>query len=237
MPWVSIREAREMLQVSQRTLQRMVATHTLSSRMEQGRRLVLIGADEDRVRGNAPPGLTPALLPHLFDLLEGFTRLRLMASQAVEEAKAAEPFRAFPGLWDAPSVTQWQTLCDRIVTAHQLVRGLVADLQLDQQVVHQVYRALILIQLLWTDYEARSGEEEPRPTEQTRERDPEKLIMQLIGHARALLTGCLQNRETPAVQPVSGDRVIGVDGGDDAGADSGDGSGGDSGEDRDHGIV
>ena len=116
MPWVSIREASEMLQVSLRTVQRLAAAHTLSSRMVQGRRLVLIGADEDRVRGNAPPGLTPALLPHLFDLLEGFTRLRLMARRAVQHAHAAEPFRAFPCMWGAPSVAHWQKLSDRIVT-------------------------------------------------------------------------------------------------------------------------
>ena len=225
MPWVSIREASEMLKLSLRTVQRMAATHTLTSRMEHGRRLVLIGADEDRVRANAPPGLTPALLPHLFDLVEGFMRLRLMARRAVEEAKAAEPFRAFPGLWEAPSVAQWQTLSDRIVACHQLVSGLVADLQLDQPGVHQVYRALILIQLLWADYEARSGEEEPTSTPQTRERDPERLISQLIGHARALLTGCVNSRGTPGVQRVSGDGVIGVDGGSDAGADR-DGGGG-----------
>ena len=225
MPWVSIREASEMLQVSLRTVQRMAATHTLSSRMELGRRLVLIGADEDRVRANTPPGLTPALLPHVFDLLEGLTRLRLMAGRAVEEAKAAEPFRAFPGLWGAPSVAHWQTLCDRIVTAHQRVSGLVATLQLDQPVVHQVYRALILIQLLWADYESRSGEEESQHTHQTTECDPERLITQLIGHARALLTGCVQSRGTPGVQPVSGDGVIGVDGGSDAGADRDSGGG------------
>lgn len=94
MPWVSIREASEMLQVSLRTVQRLVAAHTLSSRMEDGRRLVLIGTDENRVRAISPPGLTPALLPHMFDLLEGFTRLRFMARRAVEEAKAAEPFPA-----------------------------------------------------------------------------------------------------------------------------------------------
>jgi hypothetical protein len=230
MPWVSIREASEMLKVSLRTVQRLVAAHNLVSRTEHGRRLVLIGADEDRVRASAPPGLTPALLPHMFDLLEGFTRLRLMAGRAVEEAKAAEPFRAFPSLWDAPSVAHWQKLSDRIVTAHQLVRGLVADLQLDQPVVHQVYRALIMIQLLWADYEARSGEEEPTSTHQTRERDPQRLIMQLIGHARALLTGCLRSRETPGVQPVSGDGVIGVDGGSDIATDRDGGSG----EDTDH---
>ena len=230
MPWVSIREASEMLQVSLRTVQRMATTHTLSSRMEQGRRLVLIGADDDRVRGNAAPALTPVLLPHLFDLLEGFTRLRLMAGRAVEEAKAAEPLRAFLCLWDAPSVAHWQTLSDRIVTAHQQVSGLVAILQLDQPVVHQVYRALILIQLLWADYEARSGEEEPPSTHQTQERDPEKLIAQLLGQARALLTGCLHSQGTPGVQPVSGDGVIGIDGGSDAGADRDGGSG----DDTDH---
>jgi hypothetical protein len=214
-----------MLKASLRTVQRLVAAHTLSSRMEHGRRLVLIGADEDRVRANAPPGLTPALLPHLFDLLEGFTTLRLMARRAVEDAKAAEPFRALPCLWNAPSVAHWQKLSDRIVTSHHLVSGLVADLQLDQPVVHQVYRALIMIQLLWADYEARSGEEEPTSTHQTRERDPERLITQLIGHARALLTGCLHSRETTDVQPVSGDGVIGVDGGSDVGFDRDGGSG------------
>lgn len=120
---------------------------------------------------------------------------------------------------------QWQKLSDRIVTCHQLVIGLVADLQLDQPVVHQVYRALILIQLLWADYEARSGEEESTATHQTKERDPERLIAQLIGHVRALLTGCLRSRGTPGVQPVSGDGVIGVDGGSDAGFDR-DGGGG-----------
>jgi hypothetical protein len=218
MPWVSIREAGEMLKVSVRTVQRLVAVHTLSSRMEHGRRLVLIGADEDRVRVSAPPGLTPALLPHLFDLLEGFTTLRFMAGRAVQYAHAVEPFRAFP-CWDTPSVAHWQKLSDRIVTCHHLVSGLVAELQLDQPVVHQVYRALIMIQLLWADYEARSGGDEPQPTDRTKESDPERLITQLIGHARALLTGCLRSRETPGVQPVSGDGVIGVDGGCDAGAD------------------
>ena len=226
MPWMSLREASEMLKASLRTVQRLVAAHTLSSRMEHGRRLVLIGADEDRVRANAPPGLTPALLPHLFDLLEGFTTLRLMARRAVEDAKAAEPFRALPCLWNAPSVAHWQKLSDRIVTCHQLVRGLVAELQLDQPVVHQVYRALIMIQLLWAEYEARSGEEEEsHPTHQTKERDPEILITQLIGHARALLTGCLRSRETPGLEPVSGDDVIGDDGGSGAGDDRDGGSG------------
>jgi len=232
MPWVSIREGSEMLKVSLRTVQRLVAAHTLSSRVEHGRRMVLIGTDEDRARVSAPPGLTPALLPHLFDLLEGFTTLRFMARRAVEEAKAAEPLRAFP-CWDAPSAAHWQTLSDRIVTAHQLVSGLVANLQLDQPVVHQVYRALILIQLLWADYAARSGEEAPPSTHQARERDPQALIIQLIGHARALLTGCLRSRETPAVQPVSDDGVIGIDSGSDAGADGG----GDGGTGTDHGIV
>jgi len=218
-----------MLKVSVRTVQRLVAAHTLSSRMELGRRVVLIGADEDRARANAPPGLTPALLPHVFDLLEGFTRLRFMARRAVEEAHAAEPFRAFP-CWEAPGVAHWQKLSDRIVTCHQLVSGLVADLQLDQPVVHEVYRTLILIQLLWADYEARSGEEEPPSTHQTQERDPEKLIAQLLGQARALLTGCLHSQGTPGVQPVSGDGVIGIDGGSDAGADRDGGSG----DDTDH---
>ena len=230
MPWVSIREAGEMLQVSLRTVQRLVAVHTLSSRMDKGRRLVLIGADEDHVRANAAPSLTPALLPHLFDLLEGFTRLRLMARRAVQHAHDAEAFRALPCMWGAPSVAHWQKLSDRIVTCHQVVRGLVANLQLDQSAVHQVYRALIMIQLLWAEYEARSGEEEEsHPTHQPKKRDPEILITQLIGHARALLTGCLRNRETPGVQRVSGDGVIGVDGG----FDTGTGRDGGSGEDTD----
>lgn len=225
MPWVSIREASEMLKVSLRTVQRLVAAHTFSSRMEHGRRLVLIGVDKDRVQVSAPPGLTPALLPHLFDLFEGFTTLRFMAGRAVQHAHAVEPFRAFPG-WNAPSVTHWQKLSDRIVTCHHLVSGLVDDLQLDQPVVHQVYRALTLIRLRWADYEAHSGEEEEsQPTDRTRERDRERLITQLIGHARALLTGCLHSRETPGVQPVSGDGVIGIDGGSDAGSDMDGGSG------------
>lgn len=231
MPWVSIREASEMLQVSLRTVQRLVATRTLSSCMDKGRRLALIGADEDRLRAISPPGLTPALLPHLFDLLEGFTTLRFLAGRAVQHAHAAEPFRSFPCMWGAPSVAQWQKLSDRIVTCHQLVRGLVANLQLDRQVVHQVYRALIMIQLLWAEYEARSGEEEEsHPTHQPMKRDPQILITQLIGHARALLTGCLRSRETPGIEPVSGDGVISIDGG----SDAGDGGDGDSGDGTDH---
>jgi hypothetical protein len=93
-----------------------------------------------------------------------------------------------------------------------------------------VYRALIRIQLRWADYEAHSGEVEFTPTNQTKESDPQTLITQLIGHARALLTGCVHSRETPVVQPVSGDGVIGIDGGSDAGDDRDGGSG----EDTDH---
>jgi hypothetical protein len=129
-------------------------------------------------------------------------------------------------MWHAPSVAHWEKLSDRIVTCHKQVRGLVAELQLDQPVVHQVYRALIIVQLLWVEYEARSGEEEEsHPPHQTKERDPQSLITQLIGHARALLTGCLRNRETSGVQRVSGDGVIGGDGGFDAEVDGDGGSG------------
>jgi hypothetical protein len=134
-------------------------------------------------------------------------------------------------MWAAPTVAHWEKLCDRIVACHQLVRELVAELQLDQSVVHQVYRALILIQLLWAEYEARSGEEEEsHPPHQTKERDPQPLITQLIGHARALLTGCLRRRETTGVQRGSVDGVIGGDGGSDAGDDRDGGSG----DDTDH---
>jgi len=201
--------------------------------MEHGRRLVLIGTDEDRARANSPPDLTPALLPHLFDLLEGFTRLWLMAGRSVEEAKADEPLRAFP-MWDGPSMAHWKKLYDRIVSCHHLVSGLVADLQLDRPVVHQVYRELIRIQLRWADYEAHSGEVESTPTNQNRECDPQRLITQLIGHARALLTVFVYSRETPGVQPVSGDGVIGIDGGSDAATDRNGGGGGSSGEDTGH---
>jgi hypothetical protein len=132
-------------------------------------------------------------------------------------------------MWSAPSVTQWQKLSERIVTCHQLVRGLVADPQLDQPVVHQVYRALIMSQLLWADYEARSREEEAsHPMRQIKERDSQILITQLIGHARALLTGCLRSRETTGVQRVFGGGVLSDDGrsaaGDDRDGGSGDGS-------------
>lgn len=41
---MSIREASEMLRVSLRTVQRLVAVHSLSSLMAQGRREVPIGA-------------------------------------------------------------------------------------------------------------------------------------------------------------------------------------------------
>ena len=137
-------------------------------------------------------------------------------------------------MWSAPSVAHWQKLSDRIVTCHHLVSRLVAELQLNRRVVHQVYRELIRIQLLWVDYQARSGEEEFQPTHQTKERDPQILITQLIGHARALLTGCLRSQETTGVQPLSGDGVIGVDGGSDTATDGDGGGGGSSGEDTGH---
>lgn len=205
MPWVSIREASEMLQVSQRTVQRLVATHTLPSRMEQGRRLVLIGADEDCAHATSQPVLTPSLLPHLFDLLEGLTTLRLMARLAVEDAKAAEPLLTLPGMEGAPTVAHWQTLCDRVVGCHQLVDRLVADLRLDQPRLYRVYRALITLRFLWTEYNVRNGEPEPLITQRPQESQTDTLITQLIGHVRALLLGCVKVQELPDSRQESGE--------------------------------
>ena len=205
MPWVSIREASEMLQVSLRTVQRLAATHTLPSRMEKGRRLVRIGADEDRAGATLQPVLTPTLLPHLFDLLEGFTTLRRLAHVAVAEAQALAPLLALPSMEGAPSVAHWQGLCDRVVTCHQLVVRLVEQLRLDQPVLYRMYRALITIQFLWTAYEARSGEPEPTSRPQAQESNRDILIAQLIAHVRALLLGCVKGQELPDGQQESGE--------------------------------
>ena len=205
MPWVSLREAAEMLQVSLRTVQRLAATHTLPSRMEQGRRLVRIGADENRAGATVQPVLTPTLLPHLFDLLEGFSKLRLNAHLAVAEAQALAPLLALPSMEGAPSMAHWQALCDRVVTCHQLVARLVEPLRLDQPVLYRVYRALITIQFLWTAYEARSGEREPSTTPQTQASQTDVLIAQLIGHVRALLLGCVKVRAIPDGQQETGE--------------------------------
>lgn len=205
MPWVSIREASEMLQVSLRTVQRLVATHTLASCLEQGRRLVRIGVDEDRAGAIAQPVLTPTLLPHLFDLLEGFSKLRLNAHVAVAEAQALQPLLALPCMEGAPSVAHWQALCDRVVTCHQLVARLVEQLRLDQPVLYRVYRALVTIQFLWTAYEARSGEPEPTSTPQPQASHTDVLIAQPIRHVRALLLGCVNVRELPDGQQETGE--------------------------------
>ena len=173
--------------------------------MEQGRRLVRIGVDEDRAGATVQLVLTPTLLPHLFDLLEGFTTLRRLARLAVAEAQALAPLLALPSMEGAPSVAHWQGLCDRVVTCHQLVVRLVEQLRLDQPVLYRVYRALVTIQFLWTAYEAQSGEPEPTSTPQPQASQTDELIAQLIAHVRALLLGCVKVQAIPDGQQESGE--------------------------------
>src|SRR5438128_1649407 len=84
MPWLSVHEAAETLQVSTRTIQRMVAANKFPSRLDRGLRLVCLGDDPEHPAIERPD---PELLAHLCDVGEGLTELRVLCYRRLTDER------------------------------------------------------------------------------------------------------------------------------------------------------
>jgi len=205
MPWVSVREAGEMLKLSMRTIQRMVATGTLKSRFQKGRRLVFLSDGDDASSTGHGGPLDPTLLEHLFDVYEGLSALQIRCLCTVAAHKAFAPlFAEFPDQASAITVKQWQDLYQRVKDCHQKVEQFVRTLRVDPNQVNGVYRAMTRIHILWTEYTRRSsgnvadGEDHAKGEPTVQER-----ITGIIFHLRKLLIGSLAQRDSQDLHDVS----------------------------------
>ena len=192
MPWVSIREAAEMLKLSTRTIERMVAAGTLRKRMERGLRLVLLGPDGDLASGQGGGPLDPELLEHLFDVFEGLWTLRVRSYGLLVAQKALEHvFAAFHGHEGQATLKQWRHLYLKIKTCHGTVEGMVRERRCSAGSLQEVYRAMILVRITWGHYAHRHRSDTASPEESLAgKEDSHSLMTGIIGHLRRLLVGC-----------------------------------------------
>lgn len=207
MPLVSIREAGEMLKLSMRTIQRMVAAHTLPSRLEYGRRLVLLGEGRDApATGQAGPR-DPRLLPHLFEVYEALEALRIKCLQTVRLYKQIVlGLQLMPDEESPPTLAQWEALDKELEACWRIVVPCVRDLRWDPTRLSEVYRRMLWVRRLWTAYAHVSGDDDrededgPGPDQGT---DPVARCTAIIGHLRTLLIGSVTPGESLARSALS----------------------------------
>ena len=192
MPWVSIREAADMLRRSLRTVERLAKSGTLQSKLVQGRRLVLVGADDDLEGEEEGGDLSPELCEELFDAFEGLSALRTHCLDILVAKKQLDFVLA--GVLDEedqPTLAQWTNLDGKITTCHKRVDDMVRERRCPARVLQQTYRSMVLVRLTWAGFACiqRSGYG-VRDVPLGKKKDPLALMTEIIGHLRRLLAGC-----------------------------------------------
>jgi hypothetical protein len=205
MPLVSIREAGEMLRLSMRTIQRMVAAGTLQSRLQQGRRLVFLSDGHDASSTGHGGPIDPTLLEHLFDVYEGLSALQLRCYRTVMANKAfATVFAALPDQEEQVTVAQWERLYQRVKACQQKVEQFVRALRCDPKLVNGLYRAMTQVQILWTEYARRTRGYEAEGEEHAEEDTTSQgLITAIIFHLRKLLIGSVGHTDSQVLNDLS----------------------------------
>jgi hypothetical protein len=188
MPWLSVREAAETLQLSTRTIQRMVAANIFPSRLDKGLRLVCLGDDPGHP---AIEKQDPALLSHLFDIVEGLAALRVLCYQRLtDERQVGYVFDDLDLTGTRPGLAAWEKFYLRIKQCQQSVEPVLAELRLDPSVLNRVYRSMITARIQWNKYD-QPGREWQSRTRQTAGARIGVLITETISSLRQLLIGSL----------------------------------------------
>jgi len=205
MPWVSIREASEMLKISVRTIQRMVAAGTLPNRLQKGLRMVFLADGSDSPSTGQESTRDPILLEPLFDVYEGLSALEIQVSQIVVTHRKFSPdFEELLDLEGQPTLVQWERLYERIKVCRQTVEQFVRELCFDPNRLNDVYRTMMRVRIRWMDYEERSGGDGPSdgagPDGGT---NPVYLITAIIENLRKLLISSATHGDSPAGSEVS----------------------------------
>lgn len=191
MAWVSIREAAEMLKLSPRTIQRMVAARTLRSRLERGLRLVCLSDGDEPSAEASPDRLDPRHLDHLCEVFEGLYTLRVQSYQIVATHKALDPvFACLPDQAGRPTVEQWDRLHRQIKSCHQQVERLIRDRRGDPDLFQALYRTMVQVRILWGHYGDRARGDLTEAEQHGEDQEPAlALLTHIILHLRTLLVG------------------------------------------------
>ncbi len=184
------------MKISMRTVQRMAQTRTLRSKLVQGRRLVLVGPEDDLQSDHQVANLDPQLLEHLFDAFEGISALLRRCLRILVVEKQLPPFfAALPDGERRAGFAQWKEVYLRIKACQGSIEDMVRQRRCQPVILQEVYRAMVQIRTTWMEYtHAHRADDAASSEPLDANEDPYSLMTRIIKHVRRLLVGC----ESPA---------------------------------------
>lgn len=173
MEWLSIKEAAARLQLSGRTIRRMIAAGSLRSKMEKGRRLVLFeeqsNGSEDEVNENEikdqgeikPPEKKPARTDKILTpLFHAYENLVVLESWCRELMTASLLMERINSSYENEIDTRNRELCKNLYLnvrrCKEDIASIVTVMRIPtpqyQSLLEQVYLTMVNTEEVWSDY-------------------------------------------------------------------------------------
>lgn len=149
MSWMPITQAAQVRKVSPRTIRRWLTAGLIRSEFSNGLRLVWI---EEHVYTQSSPRLHPSknqYLMNLFHLYEGLAILRTRYEAPLEFATWLA--RCAPQASQPREIKRWEFFFRQLDRCFRRIDRLIEDLTLDQVILRDTYRVLVVLKAHWKE--------------------------------------------------------------------------------------
>ncbi|MBI3597639.1 MAG: helix-turn-helix domain-containing protein [Nitrospirae bacterium] len=198
MPWMTIREAAETLKVSRRTIRRMIKAGTLTSRLENGMRLVLLRRGKEIAPVEQETGRNQGLLSILFETYESFRALKARClSRLALEKTAGGLFTELSDQERRPAFEGWVPLYQKIQALYKSLDGMVSKMTLTRDVLQGVYRGTLDVRETWGRYDLRDSEYDIAANQEVSDENTQAIMDSILNGLKKLLIGCVNPSDAP----------------------------------------
>ncbi len=179
--WLTIADAAKALKLSKRSVRRKIEDGSLQSRLQDGRRYVLIDHEPDGFFDGKKA--SPDSFKRLLLLYES---VRMLKSQCEDRITLVEIFMKMPNGCGRTDFETWGRMYASVIDCLRDIENMVAEQCIKQAVLQQTYHSILALRETWIPSLAKISEEG------SLEEEDKELFGSLLDHLRGLLVARLR---------------------------------------------
>jgi len=179
--WLTIADAAKALKLSKRSIRRRIEDGSLQSRLQEGRRYVLIDQEPDGFSDEKKAS------PDSFKrLLLVYESLRMLKIQCEDRITLVEIFMKMPDGCDRTDLETWGKMYDTVTLGLRDIVQMVTEQCIRQAILQGAYHSLLSVRETWIPSLAKIS------AEGSLEEEDKELFGSLLDHLRGLLVARLR---------------------------------------------
>jgi hypothetical protein len=143
--WMTIADYAKRIKKTKRTVRRFIEQGQLPSRMENGRRLVMVPQLED----TKPRGGRKSTANYPVHVLALYEHIRELKGRCEDHLGAVKIYATFEKHTETIRFSDWRDLYKQIYTSYTMAKNVAADMQVERGRVHSLYEQILDIRERW----------------------------------------------------------------------------------------